>query len=330
MKVSVVIPLYQSSDTLGVAINSLLGGVNNSNLIKPEEIELILINDFPGSEADLTLAHSILGKTNIKYHCIQNEKNCGLATTYNIGAEASKGDLIIFMHADIESGDGAFDDLVGPFFGNADQKCVASTHCVNHPPTEFSRYCYWQQCLFSKLFGKQYCGFDGKFDCVRRESFEAIGGFDAQRFRTAGEDGDFVYRISRLGRIERTEAEILHHHRPSDFGLFDYLKKHAQYGNAQGALLRIGRIRGVKSILFAFHRELLLLGAVLPIHYYFPLYPVVVFMVLAFYSFYYTKTVFYLDPLNIRNLILPIANLAAMVFHLGGAALGVIRGRQTI
>ena len=70
---------------------------------------------------------------------------------------------------------------------------------------------------------------------VRREAFEAVGGFDAC-YRTAGDDVDFCWRLQDAGRRLgfAADAVVWHHPRPS---LRGYLRQQWGYGRAEALLL---------------------------------------------------------------------------------------------
>jgi GT2 family glycosyltransferase len=82
-------------------------------------------------------------------------------------------------------------------------------------------------------------GISGKFDLIRREVFERIGGYDTERFSFAGEDMDLFLRLSQQGEVFVAPTRVLHLHnqskRTSGWELFT---KTFQLAESFGALFR--------------------------------------------------------------------------------------------
>lgn len=90
-EVSVVVPCYKDSRTLGRALNSVL-----AQTVPVREI--IVVNDCsPESDA---IERVLLDFPNVIY--LKNEVNLGLAATRNAGAYAARGDVVTFLDADDE------------------------------------------------------------------------------------------------------------------------------------------------------------------------------------------------------------------------------------
>ena len=172
---------------------------------------------------------------------------------------------------------------------------------------------------------RTYCGLDGKFDCFRRSALKRVGGFDAKNFRTAGEDGDIINRLSKIGQLVPTKAKIIHLHRDDDkFSAKDIIKKQGQYSEAQGVMLRHWVIKTPRQIFNAFFREFLLIGLLIPY---------VRFLALALiliYSVYYSKIIFAREYRNPRILILPFLNIFLLFVSAFYSIRGIIFGKQRV
>jgi glycosyltransferase involved in cell wall biosynthesis len=313
LKISLVMPVRNGETTIGKTLESLARQTKKFD-------ELIIINDDSNDGSIRVIKEYLDGKQ--EYIFIQNEKQKGLASAYNKGIKAAKGDLIVTLHQDVVLEDDALEILVEPF---GDQEVVASTHRVAHPIEIWGKYNFWQKCFFARQAGKTQSGIDGKFDCFRKSALERAGFFDEIHFHTAGEDGDMVYKLGHIGKIIFTKAKIVHLHKiDPHFDWRDIAYKQAQYSEAQGTLLRRGRIRGAKQFVKAFFREILLVSLFVPCL------NVLSALLILFYSFFYTKIIFLREYRDKRILILPFFNIFLLFASLAYSLKGFIYGKQRI
>lgn len=89
--VSVIMTVYNSKDF----INNSLHSIKNQTL---KNIEIILIDDCSTDGTSAMILSIIQGDHRIKY--IRNEKNCGAASSRNIGLKKATGEYIIFLDDD--------------------------------------------------------------------------------------------------------------------------------------------------------------------------------------------------------------------------------------
>ena len=75
---------------------------------------------------------------------------------------------------------------------------------------------FWEKCLFARSVEKNDPGFNGKFDCVRKNIFLKVGGFDDDHFGDdigiGGEDADLYLRLKEQGNVVLSNARIIHLH----------------------------------------------------------------------------------------------------------------------
>jgi len=127
--------------------------------------------------------------------------NCGVRTLIShpgrgagiaIGAAASAGDVLFFLHADSTLPPGALDRINAVL--STDRMIIGGNfRLVFDGDTRFSRW-LTRFCAWIRLLGFYY-GDSGIF--VRRPVYEALGGF---RSIPIMEDWDFVRRLERFGR----------------------------------------------------------------------------------------------------------------------------------
>jgi len=313
LKISVVVPAYNGESTIKKTLESLMRQTKKFD-------ELIIVDD-ASIDNSAQCIKDFFGANN-EYKLISNEKQLGLAATYNRGIRASKGDLIVTLHQDIILENESLKELVKPF---GDDRVAAASHIVVHPLKIWNKYNFWQKCFFARLAGKDFSGIDGKFDCFRKSALERVGLFDEVHFQTAGEDGDMVYRLKKIGRVVDTKAKIIHLHKiDPKFSWRDIIRKQKQYSEAQGALLTRGRIRGIRSLIKSFFRELMLLALFVPYLRIFSMFLIIL------YSFLYTKIVFVKEYRNKRILILPFFNIFLLFVSLIYSLKGFIYGKQRV
>ena len=313
MTITILMPLHNGETTLKETLESLLDQTRKFD-------ELVIVDDGSKDGSIGRVKETLNGRR--EYKLIENEKQRGLASTYNKGIRASSGDLIVTLHQDIVLEKDALEKLIEPF---RDEKIVAATHVVSHPLEILNKYNFWQKCFFARLAGKKFRGVDGKFDAFHKDALEKVGLFDEVHFKTAGEDGDMVYKLKKIGKIIETRAKIIHTHKNDpDFGWRDIVKKQAQYSEAQGALLARGRILRPEAIIKSFFREILLAALL------FPYLRVLSFGLILAYSFFYTKLVFLKEFKDRRILALPFLNIFLLLVSLVYSLKGFIYGKQKI
>jgi GT2 family glycosyltransferase len=292
LSVSVILPVYNGETTIVKTLESLFSQSENFD-------ELITINDASADTSKDKIEKFLSGKPG--HRMIDHEKNLGLAKSYNEAIKEARGDLIIILHQDIVLMPNALGYLIEPF---AREDVVAAGHAVVYPYDIWLKYNFWQKCFFSRFVGKITRGINGQADCFRKKALEKVGLFDDERYRTAGEDGDMVYRLKKIGKVVETNAKIIHAHKISpDFGYWEIIFKQKQYSESRGVLLRTGRIKNIQNFLGMFFRELLLVLLLVP----YLSYLSVVLIIL--YSFWYTKLVYLKEYKNPRIVILPFLNI---------------------
>lgn len=96
-RISVIIPCYNSSGTIGLTIKSVIGQTFKG------EIELIVVDDY---SSDSTVLCKIIDElklpNNISLNLVLKDANTGGGEARNIGIEAATGDFICFLDSDDE------------------------------------------------------------------------------------------------------------------------------------------------------------------------------------------------------------------------------------
>jgi glycosyltransferase involved in cell wall biosynthesis len=311
--ISVILPVYNGETTITKTLDSLF-----SQSVKFDE--LIVINDASCDASRELLEKYLSGKTDCRM--IGHTKNFGLAKTYNEAVRQAKGDLIILLHQDVVLLPEALAELIKPF---KDEKVVAAGHNVICPYDVWLKYNFWQKCFFSRFVGKNSSGVNGQADCFRKDALMKVGLFNDKRYRTAGEDGDMIYKLKKIGKVVDSNAKIIHLHKISpNFSFQDIIYKQKQYSESRGVLLRTGRITSFGNFIGTFFRELLLIFLVIPYSSYLSAILIVV------YSFWYTKLVYLKEYKNPRILILPLLNIYLLFVSFAYTLKGYFLKKQSI
>ncbi len=231
-KISAVIPIYGNVGDL----DRLIGALNRQTL-KPWEI--IVVDSSPKP-----LEHPPAGD-NVKY--VKNPNDVALSWDYNLGLKENTGDYQLDLQQDCLPEDpGALERL----YHHVQQPGrVAAVALVTLPRRIFDKYNFWGKVLMARWIGRVQQGISGKFDLIRKDVFQNIGGYDTRNFSFAGEDMDLFMRLSQHGEVfVAPDVEIIHyHHQSLQTGCIHLFKKHYQVAESFGALsrrwgLRLGRI----------------------------------------------------------------------------------------
>lgn len=312
LKISIVMPVHDGESTLEETLKSLFD--------QSERFDKLIIVDDASKDGSAECLKNFLGGK--EYKLIQNKKQRGLAAAYNQGIRAAGGDLVVTLHQDVVLENEALEKIVVPF---EDDRVMAASHIVAHPLEIWKKYNFWQKCFFARLAGKNFQGIDGKFDCFRKSALLKVGLFDEVHFRTAGEDGDMVFKMKKIGRIADTKARIIHLHKVDpNFNWRDIIKKQAQYSEAQGALLARGRIWNPHAFARSFFREILLIAFLIPYI------KILSLILIVIYSFLYTKVVFFREYKDKRIWLLPFFNIFLLFVSLAYSLKGFVYGKQKI
>ncbi len=306
--ITIILPLHNGSSTIVDTLRCIESCRNLFN-------ELIIVND-----ASTDDSVKKIGKT--KATIINHQKTLGLAPSYNQAIKLSSGNIIVIIHQDITFTQNDFAELIKPF---SDPSVVISTHQVLLPLKIWQKFNFWQKLFFARKVNLLEQGVDGKFDAFRKSSLIQIGLFDEAHFHSAGEDGDIVSRLKSIGKIVQTKAKIVHLHQQNNhFTLLEVFRKQAQYSQAQGTLLRLGRFDNIKQLLLTFFREILLLILLIPYL------KVVSLTLIIYYGFAYSWPMFTQTKLESQHLLIPFVNFALLFTSLFFSIQGYVQKRQTI
>ena len=203
--ISIIIPTLNEEKTLENTLLPLFEYKNNF----PGQCEII-ISDGKSKDRTIEIARKYADKVTI----YQGEKRQTIAMGRNLGVREARGDILLFLDADIHIPH--IDEFLKKALSNFqnDSDLVALTVCLNIFPDQAT----FADRFFSGAFNTMvafynnvlhYGASSGEFQMVRTEIFKQAGGFNESL--VAGEDFEFFRRLSHIGRTQcDTSLHVFH------------------------------------------------------------------------------------------------------------------------
>ena len=235
-RISVIVCTFNGSPTLRRALESL------ERLVHPDH-EVIVVDD-GSSDAVPEIAAEF---REVRYLRIEH---AGLSAARNAGARAATGEILAFLDDDAA----ADDDWLAYLSLAFERERVGAAGGPNIPPENAG---FVAACVAAAPGGPAHVLMNdsdaehvpGCNLAVRREAWEEVGGFD-ERYRTAGDDVDFCWRLMDHGyRIAFHAGAMVWHDRRSKVAAF--LRQQIGYGQAEALLIkqhrhRFGKLGGAR------------------------------------------------------------------------------------
>ncbi|MDF1812453.1 MAG: glycosyltransferase [Verrucomicrobiales bacterium] len=224
-KFSIIICTYKGARLIEAALESL------RHLDYPD-FEVIVVND--GN--DQSVRELVQSLDHVRHVGVPHG---GLSNARNIGAKTSTGDIIVYTDDDCFVDPDWLNWLALAFSAPDRPDCVGGP---NIPPPALNSE---QAFVIASPGGPSHVligdrsaeHVPGCNIAVKKEVFDAIGGFDAQ-FWTAGDDVDFCWRLIDAGyKIGFHGAAYVWHLRRSTYQA--YIRQQRGYGKAEAMLMRI-------------------------------------------------------------------------------------------
>ncbi len=226
-KISVIIPAFNCEKTIGRVLQAALTAVSEyRNSLSPEDAsycgEIIVVDD---GSTDQTKVE-ILKYPTVKYLFQQNQ---GPAAARNHGAQESRGEILFFTDSDcIPHGDWV--ELMLSYFKKPDISVVAGSYGIANSEKRLSR-CVHREIIYRhmNLMPENPQCFGSFNFAIKREVFQAVGGFDTRYLQASGEDNDLSYKITSGGyKILFAKDVLVDHFHPENVG--KYLSEQYRHG----------------------------------------------------------------------------------------------------
>ncbi len=190
---SVIIPVYNGSQTLG----RCLGGLFKSSY---PNFECIVVDDH-STDNTISVAESFETKV------IRLERKQGAAHARNRGAEASNGDILVFVDSDVEICPDSLEKVVEAFEINPDISALFGSY-DDHPGSLnfFSQYKNLFHHYIHQTSREEASTFWSAFGAVKRDVFFEIGKFNEETRMM--EDIEMGYKLRVKGYRIRLDKSI--------------------------------------------------------------------------------------------------------------------------
>jgi len=220
---SVIVPAYNAAATIGRTLEAL--SKQNCSL----SFEVIVVDD---GSSDGT-ADIVRGFASVKYIF---QDNAGPASARNHGAKLARGEYLAFTDSDCVPHEDWISQLMAGFIAGDDRTAdrnvgaVAGSYGIANPEKWLARSIYkeilWRHTYLMPDFPNALGSYNF---CVKKNVFDAIGGFNTAYRRASGEDNDLSYKIIRSGWqiYFQREALVDHYHTAQ---VVKYLKEQFQHG----------------------------------------------------------------------------------------------------
>jgi len=185
--ISVIVPVYNDSENLGVCLSAL-------KRFARADTEIIVVND--ASTDDSAAVAERFG-----VRVVDLPKNSGPAAARNAGARHAAGDILFFVDSDVVLARDALDRLERTFASRPDLAAVFGSYdACPKAPGLISQYRNLLHHFVHQNGNPAASTFWAGCGAIRRSVFEAVGGFDEGRFRRPSiEDIELGYRLRRAG-----------------------------------------------------------------------------------------------------------------------------------
>jgi GT2 family glycosyltransferase len=208
-RVSVIIPVHNGASTLEACLPPLLQN-------GPDLVEVLVVDD-RSSDGSAAVARA-LGATVI------TSTGFGPAAARNLGARHARGAILFFVDADVTVQSSTIQQVVDVLDGNPSLSAVFGSY--DDEPSEpnfLSQYKNLFHHFTHQTARTSSSSFWAGCGAIRREVFEAVGGFDEQRYQRASiEDIELGFRLNSgkyRVRLDR-DLQVKHLKRWTTFPLF--------------------------------------------------------------------------------------------------------------
>jgi len=205
MKLSVIIPTYNEEKVVGECISSL-------DKQTYSDFETIMVDD-GSTDGTLDILKALRGKIdNLK---ILKQKHKGPGAARNLGAKEARGDILVFVDADMTFDKNFLKNLVRPIVSGSAKGTFSKYEYVSNWDNIWAR-CWnlnegWEE---KKRHPKNYPDTQPVFRALLKKEFDRVGGFDPK----AGYMDDWT--LSKKLGYEAVSAPgaIFYHQNPESLG----------------------------------------------------------------------------------------------------------------
>ena len=180
-----IIPAFSARGTIGACVDAVLA-------FPEAPFEIIVVDDHSRDDtADLARAKGCT--------VLSTEKRSGPARARNLGAAHARGDILVFLDADVRPHPDAIRRLAAHLEDTQVGVAIGAYDDTPADPGFFSRYRNLLHCHTHRLGRANASTFWAGCGAIRRDVFHAFGGFDERYERSSIEDIEFGMRLTSAG-----------------------------------------------------------------------------------------------------------------------------------
>ncbi len=195
LTVSLIIPVHNGGKSFHRCLDSLV-----ASTVQPFELVVVADGDTDGS-AELAEAY---GARVFRFSAAG-----GPARARNHGAELARGDVLFFIDADVELHPTTIEQVMAAF--QRDRQLAALIGSYDDRPGDpgfLSQYRNLLHHYVHQTSRREAFTFWGACGAIRRDVFQAVGGFDERYIRPCIEDIELGYRLRQAGYKIELQREI--------------------------------------------------------------------------------------------------------------------------
>ncbi|MBN1426679.1 glycosyltransferase [Candidatus Fermentibacteria bacterium] len=199
--ISVIIPAYNAEDTIERALRAV-----HNQTVPRDSFEIIVVDD-GSTDATATIAASLADR-------VLSQTRSGPAAARNHGAEAARGDVLVFTDSDCEPHSQWLDQLTAPM---ADPAVIAVKGAYKTRQrsiaARFAQVEFEER--YRRLLGYRFIDFVDTYSAaIRAQAFREAGGFDLRFPKANNEDVDLSYKLAARGArmVFAPDAVVYHRH----------------------------------------------------------------------------------------------------------------------
>lgn len=188
MNISVVVPVFNSPEQLSECLDALLAA-------SQADVEIIVVDD---SSTDRT---PLVAAAYRRVRVVRMDHNSGPAAARNRGAREAGGSILFFVDADVVVARDSVDRVARTFADNPDVAAVFGSYDARPAAKGIvSQYRNLLHHFVHQHGNREASTFWAGCGAMRRPVFEAVGGFDVERFPFPSiEDIELGFRVRRAG-----------------------------------------------------------------------------------------------------------------------------------
>lgn len=216
MKVSVIVPTYNSESTIKGCLDSLF------NQSFEDKYEVIVVDD---ASADNTVSAVVSYPVELL-----KQKHKGPAAARNLGAKNAEGEILLFTDADCIPENGWIEKMCAPF-EDGQIVGVQGRYKTRQEGTVARFVQYEIEERYEIMSEKRYIDFIGSYSAAyRKDVFLEGGGFDESFTIASGEDPDLSYRLASKGhKMVFAPGAVVYHEHPASIEQYLKMKFYRAY-----------------------------------------------------------------------------------------------------